>query len=77
MIDSHEMGAGDVEPDQFYYDQAARLIERERDGKPLFVFVYTVANHFPWDDAYRPDLTPDWRAPGNEPRSTNTSAGRP
>jgi hypothetical protein len=67
LIDSHEMKAGDVEPDYFYYDQAVRLIEKERDGKPLFVFAYTVANHFPWDNVYRGDLTPDWKPLGNAP----------
>jgi len=65
MIDSHEMRAGDVEPDHFYYDQALRLMERERGEQPLFMFVYTVANHFPWDKPYRADLTPGWRDPGN------------
>jgi hypothetical protein len=64
LIDSADMRMGDIEPDRFFYDQAARLIARERD-KPLFLFVYTVANHFPWDFVYRPDLTPDWTAPGN------------
>ena len=67
LIDSREMKAGDVEPDHFYYDQTVRLIQRERGGKPLFVFAYTVANHFPWDQQFRPDLTPDWRELGNEP----------
>ncbi len=65
MIDSNEMRAGDVEPDHFYYDQALRLMERERGEQPLFMFVYTVANHFPWDKPYRADLTPGWRDPGN------------
>jgi hypothetical protein len=65
LIDSAEMGAGDVEPDRFYYDQAARLIERERGAAPLFLFVYTVANHYPWESRFRPDLTPAWRDPGN------------
>jgi len=65
MIDSTEMRAGDVEPDYFYYDQALRLMERERGEQPLFMFVYTVANHFPWDKPYRADLTPGWRDPGN------------
>ena len=64
LIDSVEMRMGDIEPDSFFYDQAARIIARERD-KPLFLFVYTVANHFPWSFAYRADLTPGWRAPGN------------
>ena len=61
MIDSHEMGAGDVEPDKFYYDKAAKLIANERGNDPLFVFVYTIANHFPWNTKYRPDRTPDWK----------------
>ena len=25
------------------------------------MFVYTAANHFPWDTRYRPDLTPKWK----------------
>lgn len=61
MIDAREMGARDVEPDSFYYDKAARLIGKERGDDPLFVFVYTAANHFPWDTRYRPDLTPKWK----------------
>ncbi len=61
MIDAKEMGAGDVEPDSFYYDKAKALIGRERGKDPLFLFVYTVANHFPWTSAFRPDLTSDWK----------------
>lgn len=68
LIDAGEMGARDVEPDQFYYNKAARLIGQHRASAPLFLFVYTVANHFPWTDVYRPDLTPDWRPLGNEPQ---------
>lgn len=67
FIDFTEMRAGDVEPDHFYYNRALELIERERGRSPLFVFVYTTANHFPWDTAYRPDLTPGWRPTGNDP----------
>jgi hypothetical protein len=26
-----------------------------------------VANHFPWDDTYKPDLTPGWTPLGNTP----------
>jgi phosphoglycerol transferase MdoB-like AlkP superfamily enzyme len=70
MIDAREMGAGDVEPDSFYYDKALRLfgkerqLERDKEGgaAPVFMFVYTVANHFPWTTRYRSDLTPDWKA---------------
>jgi hypothetical protein len=60
MIDAREMRAGDVEPDSFYYNKALRLLGRERGDAPVFMFVYTVANHFPWDTTYRPDLTPHW-----------------
>lgn len=61
LIDAREMGAGDVEPDSFYFDKAVRLIGRERGDDPLFLFVYTAANHFPWDTRYRPELTPGWK----------------
>ena len=33
----------------------------------MFMFTYLTANHFPWTIGYRPDLTPDWSAPGNTP----------
>ena len=56
----------DIEPDSFYYDNAVKLIARERGAAPLFMLVYNAANHFPWTHHYRPDLTPeDWRDPGN------------
>ena len=67
LLDSKQMGMADLEPDSFFYDQAVKLIARERDNAPLFVFAYTVANHFPWDQPYRPDLTPGWQPPGNTP----------
>jgi phosphoglycerol transferase MdoB-like AlkP superfamily enzyme len=67
FFDAHEMAASGAEPDAFYYDNAARLIARERAGAPLFVFVYLAANHFPWDERYRPDLTPGWTDLGNPP----------
>jgi len=59
------MAANGAEPDGFYYDNAARLIARERGSAPLFVFVYLAANHFPWEERYRPELTPGWRDLGN------------
>ena len=67
LIDAKEMGAGDVEPDHFFYEKALRLIEREGRDTPLFIFVYTVANHFPWNTSFRPDLTPGWKPLGNDP----------
>ncbi|MFZ5693319.1 MAG: sulfatase-like hydrolase/transferase [Pseudomonadota bacterium] len=69
MIDAHEMGAGDVEPDSFYYGKALKLFAKERGGDPLFIFVYTAANHFPWDTRYRPDLTPGWAPLNADPET--------
>jgi hypothetical protein len=71
FIDAKELGAVGLEPDRFYYDAALRLIERERERKedPLFLLVYTAANHFPWTNRFRPDLLPEWRDFGNPPEA--------
>ena len=66
FIDAKDMGTRQLEPDRFYYDAAARLIGQERGEQPLFLFVYTAVNHFPWNSVYRPELTPDWRGLGNK-----------
>ena len=66
-LDMHDLGTTDFEPDSFYYDRAVDLIAHERNSGPLFLYVYTVANHFPWDKLLRPDLTPEWRDLGNPP----------
>jgi hypothetical protein len=68
FIDAKQMGAADVEPDRFYFDQVRHTIERERGGGPLFIFSYVTANHFPWASRYRPDLTPGWKDLGNGER---------
>jgi len=68
FIDMAAMGVNeDMQPDSFYYDQALKAFARERASQsPVFMFVYLTANHFPWTDIYRPDLTPqDWTPPGN------------
>jgi hypothetical protein len=67
FYDSRSLGARGIEPDRFFYNAATRKIAQERADGPMFLFVYLGANHFPWDTRYRPDLTPDWRAPGNSP----------
>ena len=67
FYDAHDLHARDVEPDSFFYDQALKLMSVQPAGKPLFTFVYLAANHFPWETRFRPDLTPSWRAPGNQP----------
>jgi hypothetical protein len=69
FTDLGEMGAtSDMQPDRFYFDQALRVLERERSEAPLFIFVYVMANHFPWTSTFRPDLTPAWKALGNDPQ---------
>lgn len=67
FYDAHDLGAKDVEPDSFFYDKALGLMSQRAPAKPLFMFVYLAANHFPWETRFRPDLMPAWRNPGNEP----------
>ena len=68
FVDMADMGVNeDMQPDKFYFDQALKVFEREQPSQsPIFMFVYLTANHFPWTDVYRPDLTPPgWTPPGN------------
>jgi hypothetical protein len=65
FIDGRDMGANGIEPDNFYYDAAMRVMQREAGEQPLFLFVYTAANHYPWNYRFRPDLTPEWVETGN------------
>jgi hypothetical protein len=67
FFDQHDLGTRRIEPDGFFYDAAARMIENEHVHSPMFVFIYLAANHFPWDYRYRPDLMPQWQDPGNSP----------
>ena len=67
FLDSRDLGTRGIEPDAFYYDNAVKVMTRERGEKPLFMFVYTAANHFPWTYRFRGDLTPDWKPTGNPP----------
>jgi len=66
-MDMTDLGTRGFEADTFYFDQAEKIIARERASGPLFLYVYTVANHFPWDSRLRPELTPDWHDLGNAP----------
>lgn len=66
-LDMKDLGTRTFEADGFYYDRTIDLIRRARGEAPLFLYVYTVANHFPWDERLRPGLTPDWRDLGNAP----------
>jgi hypothetical protein len=68
FIDMAAMGVNeDMQPDKFYFDQALKVFAREQPQQsPVFMFVYLTANHFPWWNVYRPDLTPaGWTPPGN------------
>jgi hypothetical protein len=72
FVDQDEMGApDDMQPDSYYFEQAVRAIERNDGAAPLFLLVYVTANHFPWTDVYRPELTPAWQSPGNLDPSVN------
>jgi sulfatase-like protein len=65
FLDAKDLGTAEVQADRFYFDAAAGVIARERENGPLFVLVYTMANHFPWSYRFEPDRLPGWRDPGN------------
>jgi hypothetical protein len=67
FYDARDLGASEIEPDSFFYDKALGLMSQRSPNSPFFMFVYLSANHFPWDFAFRPDLTPSWRDAGNAP----------
>ena len=68
FVDQDALGTNRIEPDQFYYDAALRMIARERDKGPMFLFVYLAQNHWPWDYRWRPDLMPEWKKSGKRAR---------
>src|SRR5713101_1296169 len=67
FVDQDGLGTNRIEPDRFYYDAALKMIERERDKGPMFLFVYLAENHYPWNYRWRPELMPDWKDQGNTP----------
>jgi phosphoglycerol transferase MdoB-like AlkP superfamily enzyme len=67
FYDAGDLGAKGLEPDGFFYDNAVRLLAQEKPNTPIFMYVYLGANHFPWASPLRPELTPVWKNPGNEP----------
>jgi hypothetical protein len=66
FLDARKLGAKGIEPDSFYYDHALKELAAEKGRGPVFMFVYLAANHFPWDERFRPDLMTEWRDPGNQ-----------
>ena len=72
FIDGQDIRGRATEPDRFYFDYAARMIAQEHHKAPMFLHVYLTANHWPYEEPYRPDLTPaGWRDPGNAMREVN------
>jgi Sulfatase len=67
FVDGKDIKGSVFEPDRFYFDNAARMIERERGKGPMFLYVYLTANHFPWSYPFHEELLPDWQSPGNQP----------
>jgi hypothetical protein len=67
FYDRHDLGAHEIEPDSFFFDAAARMLEQDHARSPMFFFIYLAANHFPWDFRYRPDLMPQWKDLDNVP----------
>ena len=65
FFDQGALGTNRIEPDEFYYGAALKMIERERNKGPMFLFVYLAENHYPWNNRWRPDLMPEWKDPGN------------
>ena len=65
FIDAKELGSRDRQTDGFYFDFALRALASEHGPEPMFIFVYTSANHFPWDFRYRADRVPGWRPTSN------------
>ncbi len=41
--------------DAFYYDKLIGAL-KDSAGKPLFAFIWTTSNHFPWDFAFAPEM---------------------
>ncbi len=65
FLDAKRLVTGPADTDAFFYDHAVRVLAKERDRGPVFVFVFLATNHFPWNYRYRPDLLPDWQNAGN------------
>jgi phosphoglycerol transferase MdoB-like AlkP superfamily enzyme len=59
--DQNDLRADEFEPDAFYYDKALAALARERNQRPMFLYVYLAANHYPWYERWRSDLMPQWQ----------------
>ena len=67
FLQAQDIGSRERNTDDFYYDFALRTFSWERGNGPVFYFLYVVANHFPWNFTFRPDLSPGFKGFGNRP----------
>jgi hypothetical protein len=65
FYDAKDLRIKSIEPDEFYYDYAAKLLKRDHAQAPMFILTYLMANHFPWSYRYRDELAADWNDLGN------------
>ena len=74
FLDQDALGTHRIEPDRFYYDVALRMIEREREQGPMFLFVYLAANHYPVERSLAPRLDAGMEELGKRARGRRVSA---
>ena len=70
IFDMRTQGAKSTqERDYFYYDNAMTEMERhlKSSRKPLFMYIQTMAAHWPYDFAFEPDVEVPGGGPGTNP----------
>jgi hypothetical protein len=70
IFDLKDQGARTVnERDRFYYANALAEMERHvaRTDQPLFTYIQTMAAHWPYDQAYMPEVDVPGGGPGTHP----------
>jgi phosphoglycerol transferase MdoB-like AlkP superfamily enzyme len=70
IFDMRSQGAKTVqERDRFYYANAMAEMEQhfKASGKPLFMYIQTMAAHWPYDFKYEPDVDVPGGGPGTNP----------
>jgi phosphoglycerol transferase MdoB-like AlkP superfamily enzyme len=70
IFDMHSQGAKSTqERDRFYYTNAMAEMERhfKASRKPMFMFIQTMAAHWPYDYAFEPETEVAGGGPGTDP----------
>jgi phosphoglycerol transferase MdoB-like AlkP superfamily enzyme len=70
IVDMQAQGAKSTqERDRFYYANALAEMEKhfKSSRKPLFMFIQTMAAHWPYDFTYQPDVDVPGGGPGTDP----------